>query len=140
MTRIDGASNLAALLRAQLAEQVRLKGPRRVGVTAQALSDQDNNKAEKFEGSGLSLSLQARLLQRLQAIDGSDPDRRRKAFRAFMEMNLLGEFGDAMQSDPQFEHLLDQVIEQMQTDQQIAAAALEAADMLLAQLDKSASR
>jgi hypothetical protein len=72
------------------------------------------------------------IARRVQAIDPGDPDRRRKAFRVFLESVLLAELGEALINDPGFYQLVDQVQSRMQTDADLARAMDEAADLLLA--------
>ena len=50
---------------------------------------------------------------------------------AFMEATLVRELGDALQADPQFPVLVDQVLQRMEDDPELQAASLEAADHLL---------
>lgn len=126
MTRIDGASGLAALIRAQALEQARSRHA--------ADPKTDAGAGDKAVKKGLGESLvQSSLLQRLRGLDAQDPDRRRMAFRLFMEDALLREWGAAMQADPRFPGLVDQVLERMQADPELNAASLEAAELLLAQ-------
>lgn len=126
MTRIDGASGMEALIRAQALEQAR---PRQT-VQSQAGAGGARPTAKQVLGNS---RLQANLLQRLGRIDVLDPDRRRKAFRMFMEDALLRAWGESIQSDPQFPGLVDQVLERMQADPELSVACLEAAEVLLAQ-------
>ncbi|MDR3017435.1 MAG: hypothetical protein LBV56_18570 [Delftia acidovorans] len=124
MTRIDGASGIAALIRAQALEQARLRQAQ--GQGEQARSADGTAK----EGSGDARVL-APLLRRLKGMDAADPDRRRKAFRMFMEATLVRELGEALRADPQFPGLVDQVLQRMEDDPELQAASLEAADHLL---------
>lgn len=126
MTRIDGASGMAALIRAQALEQARSRhaaGPK-------TDAGEGDSAVKKSLGDG---RLQASLLQRLRSLDAQDPDRWRKAFRMFMEDALLREWGASMQADPQFPGLVDQVLERMLADPALTAASREAAELLLAQ-------
>jgi len=72
------------------------------------------------------------VLQRVREIGADDPQRRRRAMRAFLEGNLLALFGAEALADPQMQRMLDEVQETMQADAQLAAAAERAADRLLA--------
>ena len=72
-----------------------------------------------------------RLLEkRIAAIDATDPDRRRKVFRAFLEVTLLTEFGEHVINDPAFYHLVDEVHEAMASDNQLRPHIEQAVDML----------
>lgn len=124
MTRIDGASGIAALIRAQALEQARLRQAQGQGEQARSAG------GPAKEGSG-DARVPAPLLRRLKGVDAADPDRRRKAFRMFMEATLVRELGEALQADPQFPALVDQVLQRMEDDPELQAASLEAADHLL---------
>ena len=106
MTRIDGASGIAALIRAQALEQARLRQAQGQGEQARSAG------GPAKEGSG-DARVPAPLLRRLKGVDAADPDRRRKAFRMFMEATLVRELGEALQADPQFPALVDQVLQRM---------------------------
>jgi hypothetical protein len=70
--------------------------------------------------------------QRVACIDRSDPDRRRKAVRVVLEVELARTFGGAVLNDPAFPGMLDAVQEQMQADAQTAAAVHALGELLLA--------
>lgn len=72
------------------------------------------------------------LLGRLQSLGQQDPDRRRKAFRLFMESVLATEFSAHITGTPTIGPLVDQVILRMDQDPQLHQASLDAADALLA--------
>lgn len=130
MTRIDGASGMATLIRAQALEQARLRQAQNQG---QGQGGQARSADRAGQGEAADALLQAHLLRRLKGIDAADPDRRRKAFRMFMEATLVRELGAQMPGDPQFPALVDQVLERMDADPELKAASMEAADLLLAQ-------
>lgn len=70
--------------------------------------------------------------QRVAAIDRSDPDRRRKAVRIVLEVELARTFGAGVLNDPSFPGMLDAVQDQMQAEAQTAAAVHALGDLLLA--------
>jgi hypothetical protein len=72
------------------------------------------------------------MAQRLQAIDRTDPDRRRKAVRVVLELELARAFGTGLLNDPGFPQMVDAVQDQMQGDGQAAAAVHALGDLLLA--------
>ena len=72
------------------------------------------------------------MAQRLQAIDRTDPDRRRKAVRVVLEVELARAFGTGLLNDPEFPQMVDAVQDQMQGDSQTAAAVHALGDLLLA--------
>ncbi|SFD93302.1 hypothetical protein SAMN04489710_10970 [Paracidovorax konjaci] len=68
---------------------------------------------------------------RLSAIGDGDPDRRRKAFKIFLETTLVNEFGHVLRGSTDFDSLVDQVASQMFEDPTLRAACEVAADSLL---------
>ena len=71
------------------------------------------------------------LARRIGAIDPTDPDRRRKAVRLFLEAEFARAFGAGVLNDPAFPQLLDAVQQQMQEDARAAAALHALGDLLL---------
>ncbi len=120
MTRIDAASQLNAIVRAQL-ESTRRE---RAGSSAR---QRDSKEVQKSPDS------EQPMLRQIRAIPADDPERRSKALRIFMEAVLTKEFGARLQVDPGFPHLLDQVIGQMQDDPGLKNACSIAVDSLLQQ-------
>ncbi len=122
MSRIDSAGRIAEIVRRQVDALRDPASPAAGRSTGQ----------ERHPVSRESASLGAVIARRIQAIDPSDPDRRRKAFRVFLESVLLAELGEALINDPAFYQLVDQVQAQMHSDADLARAMDEAADLLLA--------
>jgi hypothetical protein len=122
MSRIDSAGRIAEIVRRQVDA---LRDPTSSGAGRSAGQERRSTSRE-------AASLGAVIARRVQAIDPDDPDRRRKAFRVFLESVLLVELGEALINDPGFYQLVDQVQTRMQTDADLARAMDEAADLLLA--------
>jgi hypothetical protein len=122
MSRIDSAGRIAEIIRRQV-DALRDPAPRAAGRGA----GQDLRPAARE-----TVGLNAVITRRVQAIDPDDPDRRRKAFRVFLESVLLAELGEALINDAGFYQLVDQVQTRMQADAELARAMDEAADLLLA--------
>ena len=122
MSRIDSAGRIAEIVRRQVDA---LRDPASPGAGRSA-------GQERRGTAGEAPSLAAVIRRRIQAIDPSDPDRRRKAFRVFLESVLRAELGEALINDPAFYQLVDQVQAQMHADADLARAMDEAADLLLA--------
>jgi uncharacterized protein with ATP-grasp and redox domains len=72
------------------------------------------------------------VLQRVREIGADDPQRRRRAMRVFLEGNVLALFGIEALADSQMQRMLDDVLQTMQADSQLATAVERAADRLLA--------
>lgn len=124
MTRIDAAGELAALIRRQFG-QARAQGTQLPAVPVAAPPATKGRARTPAESSA------ALIAQRVRAIPAEDPQRRRKAFRIFLESALLNELGDSLINDPSFYRLVDQVEEQMTANPQLSEAIDAAAEMLL---------
>lgn len=124
MTRIDAASELAALIRRQFG-QAQAQGTQRSAVPAAKTSATKTSARNPAENSA------ALIAQRVRAIPADDPQRRRKAFRVFLESALLNELGDSLINDPGFYRLVDRVEQQMTANPQLSEAIDAAAEMLL---------
>lgn len=127
MTSIDAASQLAALIRQQIGASREVAG----------LSDKtaSRNKASREQDAPKTASaddLPALVIRRVAAIDPQDPQRRRKAFRIFLETVLLAELGGDLINDPGFYDLVAKVQAQMEAHPQLAAAIVRASDSLIA--------
>lgn len=112
MTTIDPRSSVVAALQARLAAlrpKAAASAPGAAAARTQAQS----------AGAGAAAAVLAR---RIAALDPSDPDRRRKAVRLFLEGELARTFGAALLNDPSLPDLLDAVQAQMQQDERSAAA------------------
>ena len=120
MTTINPNQPLAAALQAQVAAlRERTAARASAGAPAQPTAAQQ--------------PLSPAMTQRIAAIDGADPQRRRKAVLVLLEAQLALEFGTALLNDPTLPQLLDAVQDQMQADAQLAEAVHALGDWLLAQ-------
>lgn len=126
MTRIDPPSQWSVLLRSQLEQMERV----RAGRTPSAVPVQGT--ASMGKGGTGRASDQASTALRLCAIASEDPERRRKAFRIFMEATLREEFGHLLEGPGDFDALVDEVTTQMYGDPELRKACDLAADTLLA--------
>ncbi len=123
MTGLDPASQLAALIRVQVAS---LRRRPRKGSSV-------SRNSPKVAGSAAdgSPDLAALIAQRIRSIPSDDPQRERKALRLFLETVLLSELGQDLVADPSFTQMVDHVQLQMESDPELARASLEAARLLL---------
>ena len=71
------------------------------------------------------------LANRILVIAPDDPQRHRKAFRAFLEAVLLAELGESLINDAAFYQMVDDIQQQMESDPQLAKALSDAGAMLL---------
>lgn len=112
MTTIDPHRRLAAAL--QQARPLREKG------------------RSKAEFSTAAPHAAADLMaQRLRSVDRTDPQRRQKAVRIYLESELAREFGQGLLNDPSFAQMVDAVQSQMQEDAETAAAMEKVGELLL---------
>ncbi|MBE7367180.1 hypothetical protein [Ramlibacter pallidus] len=119
MTSIDPSHQLAALLRKQVSA-VRDGGAKAGPAGSPA-------RAERAQSDAASVAA-----GRIQALSPNDPDRKKKALRIFLESVLLQELGAQLVHDPSFPNMVDAVQGQMQADSQMAAAADELSELLVA--------
>ena len=89
-------------------------------------------RTRKTDAQWQGSSLASLIAARVSAIDAEDPQRERKVFRAFLEANLLAEYGEQLVADPLFGTMVDAVHEQMEASEEIAGAMKEAVALLLA--------
>jgi hypothetical protein len=82
--------------------------------------------------AGMAASAAAVAAQRIGSIEPTDPHRRQKAARIYLEAELIREFGSDLLNDPAFPQMLDAIQQQMQADAQTAAAVNALGDLLLA--------
>ncbi|WP_152682611.1 hypothetical protein [Caenimonas sp. SL110] len=137
MSAIDPASQLAALIRVQVAS---LRERRQAGTSASTrkssgLSLPATTPTTASPASSASPDIAAIVAGRIRAIDANDSQRGRKAFRMFLETVILSELGQALANDPTFAVMLDHVQLQMESDPDIARAANDAAQFLLQAAD-----
>lgn len=121
MSGLDPASQLAALIRVQVASL-----RRRQDVKPSAGKQQP--RASSASGPA---DLAALVAQRVRSIAPDDPMREKKAFRVFLETVLLSELGQELLGDPAFSTMVDHVQDQMESDPSLAKASLDAARLLL---------
>lgn len=127
MTQIDGASRLAAMIRAQVATL----GSRRADAAVPRQDAGKRDPAQGAQGTGTEPDLAGVIARRVAAIDPNDPDRRRKAFRVFLETVLLAEFGESLMNDARFYQLVEDVHRHMESEPEVAAAIEEASRLMI---------
>lgn len=143
MTRID-TSALSALLRTQLQAKTQngsVKGQPLTPPAARGLAGHDAARqasAVTTTPAGLKAGaqwmLEPKWVQRLQGISRDDPERKRKAFRIFLESVLEKELGAVLQSDIKFSQVVEQVLQQIESDAELNENSLLAGETLLQQL------
>lgn len=105
---------------------------RRLAAALQQTSPAREKGRSKVEFSAAAHQAAADLMaQRLRSIDRSDPERRHKAVRIYLESELAREFGQGLLNDPSFAQMVDAVQSQMQEDAETAAAMEKVGDLLL---------
>jgi len=127
MTRIDTSQALVALIQQGLTGRSNGVVRGTAGTTAGSVSEQSGRPFTHYCRDDIS----ATVSQRIRAIDTADPDRRRKAFRFFLEATLAAELGGELIDDPAFYRLVDEVQESMNQDTSLQPALIRATDELL---------
>ena len=122
MPGLDPTSQLAALIRLQVTSLRRQQAGSKAAVRQQ-LAPKDSAAA--------TTDLATLVAQRVRSIGPDDPQRERKALRVFLETVLLSELGPNLLNDPGFGSMVDHVQSEMEADPDLAAAAREAAQILL---------
>jgi hypothetical protein len=74
---------------------------------------------------------QRMLVQRVRTIDPDDPDRRKKAFRVFLESILADELGKHLLNDPAYQRVVEDVYRTMERNADLAPAIDQAGEYLL---------
>jgi len=135
MATIDRTSQLAALIRTQLGSQ-RTAGakPASHGKVDAATSSPSRAQAPGKQplAAPPTSAMQAWVAQRVRGLSSEDPQRRRKALRIFLESVLAQELGPQLVGDIAFDQLVEEVLQQMESDQDLRASMDEAGDLLLA--------
>lgn len=120
MTRIGHIDQLAAIIRQQM--QLAAQAPKAERLRARKVKDA---KLPERKDLGEMVS------QRLLAITAADPDRGRKAFRAFIECLLLSQFGEELINEAGFNQLVDDVLHAIHADPELQGVVEAATAQLL---------
>lgn len=139
MSTIGPPAELTAHLRRQLSALAKTSPvtTRQAGTSqassAHSTSEQSDRRATDAASSQPrhAESLASAIARRITAIDKADPDRRRKAFRVFLESLMLDEWGPQLINDPGFQQLVDNVQTQMESRADLRLLMDEAAGRLL---------
>lgn len=129
MTRIDPGGALLSLLRGELRS---LRGG------AESIAKPTGGARTRKRETGAAAAgrgpqaLATSIARRIAAIETTDPDRRAKAFRGFLEGLILHEWGPAILTDPAFPRLIARIEAQMSQREDLRALIDEAAAQLLA--------
>ncbi len=128
-TTIAPVAQLVIAIRAQLSGSTRLPGARRAPGTRHATG-------RRYTDSALAALIETRTGQ--IALD--DPHRGRKAFRIFLEIVLLTNFGEELMHDPKFYQLLDDVQTALEADPATGELVRQATAHLLLKQNGAALR
>jgi len=122
MSKIDTSNPLLAQLRAEA-----LAWRRKVG----SRDDPHVGEQRPSGASERAPDTLSQVAQALVAIDPGDPQRQRKAFRAYLQAVLAREWGIQQVDDPGFQDLVDRVRDTMESDDRLRRAMLTAGEMLV---------
>lgn len=120
MLNIDSTSRFLLQMREQVTAAVR-----------QARVQQGKAATAARSTTSTARDPQRLILQRVLAIDPHDPQRRRKAFRVFMESVLADELGKDLLTDPAWHRIVDDVCRTMEGNAALAPAIDKAGEYLL---------
>lgn len=124
MVRVDSAGRIAEIIR----QQIESLKSRRMPPGAKASTP---GEAATEVGHAAVLGPEAAAARRIRAIDPADPNRRRRAFRVFLESVLLAELGPSLINEAGFQQLVDQVEQSMAADPELLRAMEAAGAQLL---------
>ncbi len=122
MTRIDPSAQLLAQIRAQaltVKKQVSERGPA------------ERSEQQRTVAAETKQDLLAQVALAVKDISPDDPERRRKAFRFYLQAVLARECHVSARDDPAFKELVDRVQDAMEADPRLRAAIASAGDVLL---------
>jgi hypothetical protein len=125
MPEIDSTSRFLVQMREQVS-----------AVARQARSGTPSAKGPKISKGDPARDVQQLILQRVLAIDPDDPNRRRKAFRVFLESVLADELGSHLLNDPEYHQIVDKVHRTMEGNAGLAGAIEKAGEFLLKNAQK----
>lgn len=112
MASIDPAHQINALVRTVLARRQKTAAAGK----ARGIREQPDSAGQR------STSLEQLLMRRIRSIAADDPGRKQKVFRAFLEANLLAEFGEQLANSPEFGQMVSEVQAQMEGDDRLSEA------------------
>jgi hypothetical protein len=122
---------LNPLARAALAAQLSLSRATRTNKPATTDKGKTAEGGSQREAGAADSSLEQRIARRVAAIDPDDPRRRQKAFRAFIEAQMLNELGAELTNDASFQQLVDDVVGAMEADHSLRREIDEVTQHLL---------
>jgi hypothetical protein len=121
VTTIDSTSRFLAQIRSRVAAVARQSSIGRKTADGAAIAGKESPPRD----------VQGLILRRVLAIGLDDPDRRRKAFRIFLESVLSDELGRELINDPAFHRIVDDVQTTMERDAALRPALEKAGEFLL---------
>lgn len=126
MTKIEATRQLANILTAQL------RGANSALTQKKAGAEQKQNRNETPTASS-SEKLAQEITRRINGIDKHDTQRKKKAFRIFLESIFIAEFGEHLSQDPAFFQMVTDVQNQMESNAQVAGLINEAMNYLFSE-------
>ncbi|MEM5421240.1 hypothetical protein [Paraburkholderia ferrariae] len=120
--KVDPYAQIVALARQQASEASHAAP--NAGARASARKRTDGQRTPQFD-------LGRSIVERIREIAPDDPRRPRKAFRVFLEGVLAQEFGNTTLTDPGYQQLVDNVMEQMEAEPSLEGPLSRAINLLL---------
>lgn len=100
MSRISNTQALAETIRAQL---IRANNSRVAG------SAKSKSIASKSKSKDTGVEIAKHMIEHVRSIDRDAPDRRKRAFRSFIEYIITDEFGAAVMNDHRFNVMIENI-------------------------------
>lgn len=124
--RIQSTVNLAAIMRNQIST---LQQQTSTSISAKNKLLHAKPKSEPDLASFLALQL--------SQISKTDVNRRRKAFRIFLESVIVSKFGQTIVNDIHFPEMINQIQDQMSSDPELGSIIEEATDLMFSKIESS---
>lgn len=122
---IGSVAQLVSVIQRHLAAHLPATNAGKKNVAAAAPSPADDRYAQQ--------NLAALVELRVRQISRDDPQRGRKAFRAFLEAVLLSHFGAELVNDPRFFQMVDDIQLTLEADAQCGELVASAIQQLLSE-------
>lgn len=126
MSRISNTEALAETIRAQLI---------RANDSRPAHSAKSKSIASKSKDQDTRLNITKRMIENIRSIDPDIPDRRKRAFRSFIEYIICNEFGPTVMNDYRFNLMVENIELRLFARPELAPTIESVLDHLLDNVD-----
>jgi hypothetical protein len=127
---INSISAIAALMRSQISSLNRVQGKADAVTDLQSKAGARERNPKNKDRTEMDMA--SRISLRVNSLDKDDPQRRKKAFKIFLESTIVAELGTELMNDPRFFQMIEDIYQQMSADSELAILVDQATDILLA--------